>query len=289
LSTLEIKNDINEQLDNKGKKLLDEGEQFTTQDDRIGLQLPSLENMDRGGKGAWITQGESRALSSRNKEKAELQHLSQDSMVTGTKEENIPAQKGKTEWQLHSDGVPRASTSRTEIKEDFMAHENLRLQSHTAQVVVLGGKDADANKKETPEEITVHGVKVGLQISSDEGLSLEDKTEDHAAMKRNKMLIQKLSLLLGCIKEDDRPMSKHFVRHIKRIININKSVSPPLMKKLIDTITARSQRSVTLHHGTTELAVKDEVSILLIACSYPWKSKLYILTSFLIFQHIDSF
>jgi hypothetical protein len=267
LSTLQMKNDNNEQLDNKGKKLLDEGEQFTTQDDIIGLQLPSLENMNCGSKGIWITQGESRAMSSRNKEKAELQHLSQDHMVTGIKEENIPAQKEKTEWQLHSDGVAGARTSRTEIKEDFMAHKNLGLQSHTAQVVVLGGKDSDENKKETPENITVRGVKVGLQISSDEDLSLEDETENHAARKRNKMLIQKLSLLLDCIK-DDMPISKHFVRHIKRIISVNKMVSPQLMKKLLDTITARSQRSVTLHHGTTKLAVKDAVRILLIAYSY---------------------
>ncbi|PNF41619.1 hypothetical protein B7P43_G10452 [Cryptotermes secundus] len=258
LSTLQMKNDNNEQLDNKGKKLLDESEQFTTQNDKIGLQLPSVENMDCGGKGAWITQEESRAMSSRNGEKAKLQHLSQDHMVTGTKQENIPAQKDKPEWQLHSDGVPRASTSRTEIKEDFMAHENLGLQSHTAQVLVLGGKDADANKKGTQEKITVHGVEVGLQISSDEDFCLGDETEDHAARRRNKMLIQKLSLLLDCIKEDDRPVSEHFVRHIKRIINVNKLVSPPLMKKLIDTITARSQRLVTLHHGNTTLAVKAE-------------------------------
>jgi hypothetical protein len=247
LGILEMKNGNNEQLDKK-KKLLDEGEQFTTQDDKIGLQLPLLENVDPAGKGACISQGESRDVSSRNKEKAE--------------EENIPAQKDKTEWQLHSDGVPRASTSRAEIKEDFIAHQSLGMQPHTAQVVVLVGKDADANKKEAPQKITMQGVRVGLQISLDENLSLEDETEDHATRERNKMLIQKLSLLLDCIKEDD--ISKHFVRHIKRIIKGNKSVSLPVIKKLIDTITARSQPSCPFHLGTAQLAVKEEVSILLI-------------------------
>jgi hypothetical protein len=263
LSVLEMKNDDNGQVDRNIKKLLDEGEHFTTQDDRIGLQLPSLENVDPGGKGGWITQGESKVASSGNREKAEPQLSAQGYMITGTKEENIPAQKDNTEWQLHSDGVPSASTSRADIEEDPMVHQTLGMQSHTAQVVVLGGRDADANKKETPEEITVQGVKVGMQISSDEKLSLEDQIEDHADRKRNNMF-QKLSPLHDCV-EDDRPISKDFISHIKWMIEVKKSLSPPVMKKLIGKIAAISGQTVSPYHGTIKLAVKEQVSISLIS------------------------
>jgi hypothetical protein len=270
LSILEIKNDDNGQVDKKRNKLLAEGEHFTTQDDRIGLQ-----NVDPGGKGGWITKGESKAVSSRNTEKTEPQLLSQDHTITGTKEESIPAQV-MTEWQLHSDGVPSASTSTTEITEDSMAHQNRGMQSDTAQVAVLGGKDADANKKESPGEITVQGVKVGLQISSDEKLSLEDQIEDHADKKRNNMF-QKLSPL----PEDDRRISKEFVSRLKRIMDVNKSLTPSVMKKLIGKTAAISRQSGSLYHGTIKLAVKEGVSIFLISCSYP------VLIRFLILAHFD--
>jgi hypothetical protein len=254
LSILEMKNDDNGQVDKKRKKLLAE-ERFTTPDDSIGEQLPSLENVDPGGKGGWITKGETKAVSSRNIEKTEPQPqlLSQDT-ITGTKEENIPSQKDKTEWQLHSDGVPSASISTAEA-----AHQNLGTQSHTAQVAVLGGEDADANKNEASGEITVQG----LQISLDEKLSLQDQI-DHADRKINNMF-QKLRPSPA----DDRPIAKDFASHIKQIVEVNKSLSPLVMKKLIGKIAAVSQQPVSPYRATIKLAVKEEVSVILISYSYP--------------------
>jgi hypothetical protein len=269
LRILEIKNNDNEQLDKKGKELLVEGEQFIVQDDRIGLLRPSLENTAPRCKGGQIAQGQRKDRPARNKGKAEQQLSSQDRVVTETKQENILAQKGKTERQLHSDGDPSGSTSRTEIKQNFMAHKNHGIQSDTAQIVILGGKDVDANKTETPgiNADTVQGVKAGSHISPNENLLLEDQM-DHADRKRNKMF-QKLSLLLDCIEEDDGPLSKHIVKHIKQIIEVNKLMSPQVVKKLIGTIAARSQQAVPVYHGPIKWAVKKEVSISLTYCNYP--------------------
>jgi hypothetical protein len=268
LDILEKKNGDTKQFDKK-KKVLHGHEKFTTQVDRSGLQLPSVEEMKYGGKGTQITKRENTDVFSRNTEEAELQHLLDGHMVTEIKEMNttmkentgtFSAQHDKTEWQLHSDIVSGVISPRGVNKGTFVKCRKVGAQPHSEQVLILGNEDA--SKRETPEEITKHDIRVGLQVSSNENFLSEGEnsyvmTEDHAARKRNKMVVQALSLLLDCIKEED--VSKYVMKNVEHIIKGNKSLSPPVIKKLIDTITAHCQPSVPFHDVTSQLAGEEEV------------------------------
>jgi hypothetical protein len=267
LRILRNKNGSEEKLDRKKTKVLGGDEKCITPDGKIGLQVSSLKDMDFGGEGEWITKRENIDMSSTNEKKAELQHLLDDT-VAGTKEINttkkdstqtLPVQLDSTAWQLHSDLT--GSTAREENKEELMTHKKVAVQPHSEQAIILAGEDSDARKRETSEEISRQNIRGGLQFFSDQNLSFEDENSyamtDHAARKRSTMLIQKLGLLLYCLKADGG-VSKHLLR--QRIIKRNKSVSVPVINKLIETVTARCQLSVPFHHVVTKLDGKDEVS-----------------------------
>jgi hypothetical protein len=256
---------MRKKLDKIFSILENEKREKETQDDKMGLLVSSLEDMDFGGKVESITMGEHTDISSRNEVKADVQHLSDDT-VTGTKEINaikkentemFPVRHDKTSWHLHSDMSPGVSTAREENIQKFTTHKKAGVQPHSEQVLILADKDSDVRKRETPEKNDRQCTGVGLQVLSDQNVSFEDDnsyamTEDQRVRTRNVILIQKLNVLLDCIKADDG-VSKHFVRHIQQIIEENKSVSPPVIKKLIDTITTRCQPSVLFHRMMTKL------------------------------------